>query len=103
MSDWQKGDLALCVKTSPWAFYADSGKVWETSGPPAGRFLKVRGVEYGPNGRVSLKFSDYPDPPEPRSRGYLSDRFRKVTPKKPDIYDQGIIALMNKEPNHVDR
>lgn len=96
MTDWQKGDLALCVKVGPWLFKADKGGLEPSTGPNAGAVLTVSAVNFGPNGPC-LVFENFPEPKR-GSRGYRASRFRKVTPPKADEFDREVIDLMNRKP-----
>lgn len=84
MSDWQKGDLALSIHTwqhrDPDGTAPDAGAVHEVS--------RLYTDQYG----TWLIFDKWPE------SDWYAPHFRKVTPKKPDIYDQGIITLMNRKP-----
>ncbi len=88
MSDWQVGDLALCIKQGPWVRTFSSGRRVDSAGPKAGALLSVRQVRPGITSTIALLFSDYPDPSDPRSRGYNSTRFRKIRPHTPDAEDR---------------
>lgn len=87
MTDWQKGDLALCVKVGPWERMHSGRPV------PA----RVNGGEVHQVSRVGafvgvtiLYFDDVLEP----DRGFDASRFRKVTPPKPTADDREVIALM---------
>ena len=96
--DWKPGDLALCVKLSPWVrIFADGvvGGYLDRGGPKAGATYTVRSVE-GDAGAfgVWLRFSDFPDVNAPLWLGYASIRFIKVTPDAEDAFDREVIAHM---------
>lgn len=88
MTDWQKGDLALCVRT---------GRVAATI---AGCIYTVSEVRQQPDG-LALDFENAengaPYGP-PRFWGHNPARFRKVTPPKADEFDREVIDLMNRKP-----
>ena len=95
MSDWQAGDLALCVKSS---HTIESGSLNTVSD------VVVAGPEWGQyEGAVGLFMEGRQA--QSLTGAYRSDQFVKVTPNHDaeTLEDRGIIALMNKEPNHVDR
>jgi len=98
MSDWQKGDLSEKVFSG--SFTCRHGMKHNGNLNSARRFQTVIGIKPVHNiagiecGCAALILSD-------GSVGHEA-RFRKVTPPKATLEDHGIIALMNKEPNHVD-
>lgn len=89
MSDWQVGDLALCVKLEPWRL---SG----TNGPRSGHIYRVDVVTVNLWGETGLIFHSLP------SLGYRggwnANRFIKVTPPEADAFDRETIDLLNREP-----
>ena len=94
MSDWQKGDLALCIKVGEWRRLGEFGDLGGIdNGPRAGMTLTVSEVLSFGNGQA-LKFVDFPDQPEAGWKGYNTTRFRKITPDKADEYDREVIDLM---------
>jgi len=74
MSDWQVGDLALCIKLGPWT--CSDGSAPEDQGIIRGGGLyTVQRVGYL-DPALCLGFDVEPDVP------YQADRFVKVTPPK---------------------
>lgn len=98
MSNWQAGDVAELVSRN--YFRCGHGIGWDPVALSKMRYQTVVDVKpcraYAGNacGCVGLVLSD-------GSFGH-SSRFRKVEPPEPTVEDMGIIALMNKEPDHVD-
>lgn len=96
MTDWQKGDLALCVKGG----VLPGGRAAAT--PRAGQVITVENVTFGPiiqcPSGVTLLWSE--DLPRNGSgdRKWAASRFRKVTPPKADEFDREVIDLMNRKP-----
>lgn len=96
--DWQPGDYALCVTTSP---FLCGGGVWHT-----GRETVARGsihrvervAEPKPRGNgepcdcgcISLRFAG--------SQSGISTRFIKVTPPAADEFDRETIELEQRKP-----
>ena len=80
MADWQKGDLALCVKKTDPGNPLRVGAVYTVERISAQGNLHLRGV--AENGLGAFK----------------RDRFRKVTPPKADEFDREVIELMNGQP-----
>lgn len=90
MSDWQVGDLALCVKPS----------VLATNPAQPGACYQVSGVFLwcGPNGEVvGLLLNEIPNT-GPGWRGHAAQRFIKVTPEEADEFDRETIALLTGTP-----
>ena len=84
MSDWQKGDLALCVRapristpslTRVGGVYTVLREARDGQGAPV---LDLDGIPF-----VGSNF-----------KGHIAARFRKVTPPKADEFDREIIDLM---------
>jgi hypothetical protein len=103
MSDWQPGDLALCVKVSPWRG-ARHGKVQSGQDllPRPGRIYRVEGVNRDA-GRTYLYLEGF----ERVSADGLRWQFRaccfiKVTPPEADEYDQETLELSNLSPVTVE-
>lgn len=93
MSDWQIGDLALCVDDSP-ARRVDGHR--ENNDPASlvrGRIYNVLFV--GPDVRgkgllgLAVTCKDW---------GWLADRFIKVTPPEADAFDTEVIEQMKGAP-----
>ena len=75
MSDWARGDLALCVRGGTW-MRRHTGVI-HSDGPKTGDILRVVSVlvNYG------LQFSEYPNLCGPEFlRGFNPSRFRKIRP-----------------------
>lgn len=90
MSDWQKGDLALCVRADGGGGlpYIQRGEVHVVS-------AVFRGVEAAP------EFGEYADGDalhfvgrETPDYAYAVEHFAKVTPRKADEFDREVIDLM---------
>lgn len=89
MADWQKGDLALCVKEGSWSDYKIAlhvGQVHEV--------INVLGRDQielvGPEGQSCfLEFAAW-SPTYTFGESY----FRKITPPKADEFDREVIDLM---------
>lgn len=80
MSNWQKGDLALCVRCG-------SYPGWHTATPPnSGMILTVASVEVAPShwGGAHVLRLIFENGPlnDDGERGWSSSRFVKVTPPK---------------------
>lgn len=83
MSDWQIGDLALCVEDGP--------SVWGQAVPAVrGRIYTVMAIVVDGQGLTFLEI------PHPNAEGYRKERFVKVTPPAADEFDRETIALMNR-------
>lgn len=78
MSDWQPGDLALCVKQGPWMQRFSNGGEAPCAGPMAGDVCLVVDVVVSLFGDLGLFFAEWPD----YSLGgqYRAERFVKITP-----------------------
>ena len=91
MADWQKGDLALCVREpeNP-ALPSMMGKVFTVSGVDR---------EVDCFGEIGLWFFEI-SIKETRewASSCAASRFRKVTPPKADEFDREVIELMNGQP-----
>lgn len=94
MSDWQIGDLALCIndrpdRCDPLASLLNAGRVYTVAviGPR----------EFGPG--LALGFRDLPVDGEPRRAwGWSTHRFLKVTPPAADAFDTEVIEQMKGAP-----
>lgn len=91
MSDWQVGDLALCI-----ANRLPPPKDQPTSLLRVGAVYNVRSVRWSHGDRcIAIGLN------EVRSRGPLGDWhasvFRKVTPETADEFDRETIALMKEK------
>lgn len=99
MSDWQVGDLALCVI---------GGHITGRGVPAyprAGQCYKVAAVvldeEYSWSGgghELGLALADGPTNPTSPDGDWHHSRFVKVTPPAADEFDRETIALMNRAP-----
>ena len=94
MSNWQKGDLALCVRGGfPRDTVAKILGQWRTEeGEEAlrsGAVYTVEEVSPYPTdeGWIGLKFREV-------SGSWISNRFRKINPPKADEFDREVIDLM---------
>ena len=101
MSDWQAGDIALCVIGGKMP-YSEGSSVKEF--PKAGAFYKV--VKAGEKSmdfslRKALWFEDSP-PNLHGERVWGAFRFVKVTPPEADEFDKETIELYNKKGKPVD-
>jgi len=84
MSDWQIGDLALCVSNGPNPIHWQSG----SGGPVKGGVYQVADIDIDSDG-TWLNFPEFPDD------GFLSLGFRKIKPHTPDREDVETIRLLN--------
>jgi len=91
MTDWQKGDLALCV-----CHFELNAASHGLDMPKKGRVYGVTNVAphpYGePWGAVALRLDGVLD--MGAGSGWNSNMFRKVTPPKPTADDREVIDLM---------
>lgn len=78
MSDWQKGDLALCLKRGPWEVVWGDKKIHLGFGPQFGDILTVEGVRIDWEGVLCLRFGGYNL--DPCDFGFEASRFRKIRP-----------------------
>ena len=74
--DWKIGDLALCIKLTPWKG-VKSGK--DREGPKPGAVLTVRDLSVSDAGLHCLHFDGFLTP-SGKKRGFASVRFRKIRP-----------------------
>lgn len=96
MSDWQAGDLALCVRGGPIVAKPRASKF-----PIAGQIYVVRSVHNGMNWQVSgvdlgIVLEGAPPNSAARHGAWWHGRFVKVTPPAADEFDRETIALMNR-------
>ncbi len=100
MSDWQPGDLALCVRD----FGGTSSKHGQcpVSMPDKGNVYHVTEVFIHPynGGKLALRFSDLPDLGP--GTGWNAKKFLKITPPEADSFDREIIDLMAGKPVPVE-
>jgi hypothetical protein len=82
MSDWQVGDLAVCVDT------AKRG-CWHATYIKQGTVYAVRGAYRDQDGDHVLALEGVAFP-------YLSDRFRKITPDKREACEDEFITLLKR-------
>ena len=94
MSDWQKGDLALCVKTPNCvSALVRAGGLYTVS--------KVSGFR-DVLGEIGLAFEGMSLPHINGHDPYCAaSRFRKVTPPKADQFDREVIEQMTGKPVEV--
>jgi len=78
MSNWQPGDLALCIKQGPWEAVYDDGEVEPSEGPAPGSINVVKGLVYT-RGDLCLHLDGWLENDGSFS-GFIASRFRKVTP-----------------------
>ena len=84
MSEWQKGDLALCIHFGAWFLYGNSEPV--DTPVKAGKVFTVVGVV--PLGdTIYLTLAGV-------QRHHYAPWFRKITPEKPDEFDREVIEAM---------
>lgn len=96
MSEWQVGDLALCVGVDPHSEEQASG--WSVK---VGQVVTVAVVEAAidENGFwTSLNFAEEPSHELWNDWGFDAAFFRKVTPHEADEFDRETIELMNRAP-----
>ncbi|QDP53755.1 MAG: hypothetical protein GOVbin7759_42 [Prokaryotic dsDNA virus sp.] len=80
MTDWQKGDLALCVR--------------HVAPIKVGQIHTVVFVAPDRNtGIIALAFEGV-EPANPEADCFLSNRFRKITPPRPTADDREVIDIM---------
>ena len=96
--DWQKGDLALCVRGGAWPGFTAS------TAPKCGAVYRVSSVErapsHWPTGGLALLLADGP----PNNSGisiWSEVRFRKIRPHEADAEDRETIALLTGKPAQV--
>ncbi|MXO67771.1 hypothetical protein GRI72_02850 [Altererythrobacter marinus] len=89
MSDWQRGDLALCVDDKPSPLLGRHPAI-------KGRIYTVASVVIADSLGLTFEEIDHPN-----ALGYYAHRFRKVTPPKADEFDREVIDLMNRKPVEV--
>jgi hypothetical protein len=95
MSDWQKGDLALCVSRCKGAGHL--ALLWS---PRVGQVCTVIEVDlFVEDDATCLNFAE--DPDYQPNAGFDAIHFRKVTPPAADEFDRETIALMNSKPVRV--
>lgn len=98
MSDWQVGDLALCVRLAPERGPFLFGE------PEPGRAYEVLGVSLvhfaDDSIDIGLTLDGAPDCTDefhdPAGPTWWHGRFVKVTPQEADEFDRETIALMNR-------
>lgn len=95
--DWQKGNLALCVKLGPWRGEKDGEIKTVHQDVQAGGIYLVRHVGLSELGRVTLWLDGVGDTLAFR-HGFHARRFRKITPPPADEFDRETIELMNRAP-----
>ena len=101
MSDWQAGDIALCVIGGKMPY---SGSISVKEYPKAGAFYKVAKVgqhQMDYEIKTALWFKDAPTNVT-GERVWAAHRFVKVTPPEADEFDKEVIELYNKKEKPVD-
>lgn len=93
MSDWQVGDLALCIDDGPARYVKGSRENADPASLVRGRVYTVLFV--GPDtkgiGLTGLAVTS-------RNWGWFAERFIKVTPPAADEFDREVIEQMNSAP-----
>lgn len=84
MSDWQAGDIALCLVT-----FHKSAAIYRHPTPVKGRFYTVQKVTQW----KSIKGLLFRDIPSTNPYGYAAYQFVKVTPLEEDEFDKETIKL----------
>lgn len=98
MTDWQKGDLALCVDDGPKPWLTDE-QLRQLNRIKKGRVYTVTGLgRVGTRSGPTFFIEGAPATYEHRGIGWTASRFRKVTPPKADEFDREVIDLMNRKP-----
>ncbi len=95
MSDWQVGDLAVCLKTDKWRG-RQTGRV--TDGPSYGSVHKVAWV--GPS-RCGVLCLELEGIETPRNRDgsvipWTADRFRKIRPDEQEPCEVEFVTLLKR-------
>lgn len=97
--DWQRGDLALCVKNGVWKQCWEGDVIVNSNGPSSGAILQVRDVGHGHFG-TCLWFVEYPG--DRTSDAYTSIHFRRIPAHTPDAEDAETIRLLTGTPAPID-
>lgn len=89
MTQWQPGDLALCIKLSVWRSRSSDAV---GRGPSAGQILTVARVGDMRSGLTGLVFADYHSDVDMAGHPvpYASDRFVRLEPHVPDADDADV-------------
>lgn len=93
-TEWQVGDLALCVKLDAWVVY-DGPLTGPEERPEPGKIYPVAEVVSDPVRGLHLCFVEF------GTDLFVADRFIKVTPPEADEYDREVIDLMTGEPEII--
>jgi hypothetical protein len=98
MSDWQPGDLALCIKSGGWQM--EEGGPMSMHGPGMGETYVVIDVDRAAafdelEAEAYLVFEEW------LGEAWLATRFIKVSGCEADADDREVIALLTSEPNQV--
>lgn len=96
MSDWQAGDLALCIGMMDEDGALD-GRLTSWC-PVIGAIYNVTQVYFGEEW-TWLELGE--DPERDGTHGWNSHYFRKVTPPEADAFDREVIAAMSGQPEQV--
>lgn len=91
---WEPGDLALCVNASPPMLFGEQLENNSSARLMRGSVYVVDAINEAndESGDIGLYLDVDP------SWGWISTRFRKVTPPKADEFDHEIISAMTGEP-----
>ena len=89
MTDWQKGDLALCVYS---LLGNHTGKIFTVREIIFGKYRGARGV-------LALRFVDFDDPGHGGAWHHAA--FRRIPPHTPDAEDAETIRLLTSQPAQV--
>ena len=99
MSDWQVGDLAVCMDTTP-----------RPSSPPGGfktlakgAVYRVRGMRITKSGGFNLLMEGHnpPAPGCPTGKGWRADRFRKIRPDEHEACETEFVTLLKRSKRPV--
>jgi hypothetical protein len=93
MSDWQVGDLAVCVDDSPCSNEHFRGAPFQVA---KGTVLHVSGVGKTPRlGYVYLTFAEYPTTPHNRV-GWCAKRWRKIRADEYESCEPEFVTLLKR-------
>jgi hypothetical protein len=91
MSDWQVGDLALCVGTTPAGRWMGQATGVTIDGPTSGQVLRVVKITHGGDG---LRFAEF-------DRSFHRDRFRKILPDAHEACEEEFVTLLRRTKRKV--
>lgn len=95
MSDWAVGDLALCIKLSPWVLVWTCGKETPATGPKPGSINRVSRIGREPLNGLVLWFEGWPQ--VGMAEAFDATRFRRIPPHTPDRNDFETIYELSRE------